>query len=204
MKRVSQFFLVVALLIGAFAAQAQSDYKIRSGDVLQIEVLEDPSLNRSAAVLPNGQISFPFAGTLVAGGRTIGQVQADIRDAISPNFANPPTVFVGVQPRQDPAPVAGSGISGPSIDVYFVGEVNNPGMVEVKRGTTLLQAVAISGGVSRFAAVKRVQLRRTDSKTGVQTVTILNYKALSNGAVTTDIELKDGDVILVPERRLFE
>ena len=33
---------------------------------------------------------------------------------------------------------------------------------------------------------------------------ILNYKALANGAVTADIELRDGDVILVPERRLFE
>ena len=74
----------------------------------------------------------------------------------------------------------------------------------VTPGTTLLQAVAISGGVSRFAAVKRIQLRRTNPSTGVQNVTILNYKALANGAVTTDIELKDGDVILVPERRLFE
>ena len=204
MKLINLFAAVVALILCAVSANAQSDYRIRSGDVLQIEVLEDASLNRSVAVLPNGQISFPFAGTLTAGGRTIGQIQASIRDAIGSNFASPPTVFVGVQPRQDPERTGGSGIDGPSIDVYFVGEVNNPGMVEVKRGTTLLQAVAISGGVSRFAAVKRVQLRRTDPSTGVQRVTILNYKALSNGAVTTDIELKDGDVILVPERRLFE
>ena len=46
-------------------------------------------------------------------------------------------------------------------------------------------------------------LRRTGSD-GVQRVTILNYKALADGAVTNDIELRDGDVILVPERRLFE
>ena len=89
------------------------------------------------------------------------------------------------------------------MDVYFVGEINNPGVVQVERGTTLLQAVAISGGVSRFAAIKRIQLRRTGAD-GVQRVTILNYKALADGAVTTDIELKDGDVILVPTRRLFE
>ncbi|MGC3940429.1 polysaccharide biosynthesis/export family protein [Roseobacter sp. EG26] len=203
MKLIPLLSAVMAFVICAVSANAQGDYRIRSGDVLQVEVLEDPSLDRAVVVLPSGQISFPFAGTLTAGGRTISQVQISIRDAISSNFASPPTVFVGVQPRQDPQDAARTGITGPSIDVYFVGEVNNPGMVVVKRGTTLLQAIAISGGVSRFAAIKRVQLRRTD-RSGVQRVTILNYKALANGAVTNDIELKDGDVILVPERRLFE
>lgn len=202
MKFLHLLSLVFALVVSTVAANAQSDYRIRSGDVLQIEVLEDPSLNRAVVVLPNGQISFPFAGTLNAGGLTISQVQAFVRDALSPNFAAPPTVFIGVQPFQDTAALSQSS-QGPTIDVYFVGEVNNPGMIAVKKGTSLLQAVAISGGVSRFAAIKRIQLRRTGAD-GVQRVTILNYKALADGAVTTDIELKDGDVVLVPERRLFE
>ena len=202
MKLAYLLSFVVALMVSVVSAQAQSDYQIRAGDVLQIEVLEDPSLNRAVAVLPNGQISFPFAGTLVAGGRTISQVQSTLRNALSSNFAAPPTVFVGVQPFQDQRALQQSQL-GPTIDVYFVGEVNRPGLVQVKQGTSLLQAVAVSGGVSRFAAIKRIQLRRTGSD-GVQRVTILNYKALANGAVTNDIELRDGDVILVPERRLFE
>ncbi len=202
MKLVYLLSFIMALAVSTVSSQAQSDYRIRAGDVLQIEVLEDPSLNRAVAVLPNGQISFPFAGTLTAGGRTIGQVQASLRDALGPNFAVLPTVFVGVQPLQDQQALLDAR-TGPRIEVFFVGEVNRPGVVEVKPGTTLLQAVAISGGVSRFAAIKRIQLRRTGSD-GVQRVTFLNYKALADGAVTTDIELKDGDVILVPERRLFE
>lgn len=202
MKLVYLLSFIVALAVSAVSSQAQSDYRIRPGDVLQIEVLEDPSLDRAVAVLPNGQISFPFAGTIAAGGQTIGQVQAALRGALSPNFAAPPTVFVGVQPFQDPNDLAEARL-GPTIDVYFVGEVNNPGRFAIQQGTTLLQAVAISGGVSRFAAIKRIQLRRTGSD-GVQRVTFLNYRALADGAVTTDIELKDGDVILVPERRLFE
>ena len=200
MKFLSVIFFVVSLMILAVSAAAQSDYRISSGDVLQVEVLEDPSLNRSVVVLPNGQISFPFVGTLRASGRTIGQVQANIRTALSPNFAAPPTVFVGVQPGET---ALSDEVAGEGIDVYFVGEVNRPGLVQVKQGTSLLQAVAISGGVSRIAAIKRIQLRRTGSD-GVQRVTILNYKALADGAVTNDIELRDGDVILVPERRLFE
>jgi len=202
MKLAYLVSFVLALMVSAVTASAQSDYRIRAGDVLQIEVLEDPSLDRAVVVLPNGQISFPFAGTLVAGGRTIGQIQGALRDALSPNFAAPPTVFVGVQPLRDEAALADAQ-TGPTIEVYFVGEVNRPGLVEVRQGTTLLQAVAVSGGASRFAAIKRIQLRRTGAD-GIQRVTILNYKALADGAVTTDIELKDGDVILVPERRLFE
>ncbi len=202
MKFVQIFSFLMVLLVSAGATHAQSDYRIRPGDLLQIEVLEDPSLNRAVSVLPNGQISFPFAGTLLAGGRTIGQLQASLRNALSSNFAAPPTIFVGVQPFQD-LTALGQPQLGPTIDVYFVGEVNSPGMVQVSPGTTLLQAVAVGGGVSRFAAIKRIQLRRTGAD-GVQRVTFLNYKALANGAVTTDIELKDGDVILVPTRRLFE
>lgn len=202
MKLAHLLLAVVAFVLCAVSASAQSDYRIRSGDILQIEVLEDPSLDRAVVVLPNGQISFPFAGTVNAGGRTIGQVQSSIREAISANFASPPTVFVGVQPAQDPLADA-QARQGPTIDVYLVGEVNGPGLLEVKPGTTLLQAIAIGGGVSRFAAIKRIQLRRTGSD-GVQRVTFLNFKALADGATTTDIQLKDGDVILVPERRLFE
>jgi polysaccharide export outer membrane protein len=202
MKFVYLISFVVTLLVSAVTAQAQGDYRIRSGDVLQIEVLEDPSLDRAVVVLPNGQITFPFVGSVQAGGQTIGQVQASLRNALASNFAAPPTVFVGVQPLRDEQALLESQL-GPTIDVYFVGEVNRPGLVQIKQGTTLLQAVAVSGGVSRFAAIKRIQLRRTGAD-GVQRVTFLNYKALADGAVTTDIELKDGDVILVPERRLFE
>ncbi len=91
------------------------------------------------------------------------------------------------------------------IKVYLLGEIATPGLVELDPGSTILQAIAVAGGPSRFAATKRLQLRRTDPRTHRQNVQIINYKALSVGAtLSRDIVLKDGDVILVPERRLFE
>lgn len=194
---------LIALILPGLAA-AQSDYQINTGDTLAIEVLEDPSLNRSVVVLPDGRFSFPFAGSLRAEGRSVGEVQEVIRAAISSNFASPPNVFVSVQPAERRAVRSGGGGSR-KIDIYFLGEVATPGKAELDRGTTLLQAIAVSGGFSKFAATKRVQLRRTDKRTGQQSVRQINYKALVDGATpATDIELKDGDVILVPERRLFE
>lgn len=195
--------LILALLAGL--AHAQDIYRIRSGDTLSIEVLEDGSLNRAVQVLPDGRINFPFAGSLAVAGLTAQQIELSIVRAISSNFTNPPTVFVGVRPAPivPQAPVATGVPTIPTIDIYFVGEVNRPGLVSVKPGTTLLQAVAVSGGLSRFAATKRIQLRRTGAD-GVSRVSTLNYKALASGAAANDIKLMDGDVILVPERRLFE
>ena len=206
MKNVFRVVIfTIALLLPAFAVQAQSTYQIRPGDTLVIEVLEDPGLNRSVPVLPDGSFSFPFTGPLRAGGRTVDQVQAAIGNAISSNFAATPNVFVTVQPQERLPKAAGPARAPRTIDVFFMGEMASPGRAELKPGTTLLQAIATGGGFTRFAATKRVQLRRTDPKTGQQSVTQINYKALVDGALaTTDIELTDGDIILVPERRLFE
>jgi polysaccharide export outer membrane protein len=193
--------IAVALImtLTASMAFAQSEYQVRPGDTLVIEVLEDNALNRSTMVLPDGRISFPFAGSISVAGRTVGQVQDTIASGIAVNFANRPNVFVSVQPGERTASSRPS-----TIDIYFLGEVNAPGAKPMPRGTTLLQALAQSGGLTRFAADKRIQLRRTNPATGQQSITEINYRALANGAVMNDVRLADGDVILVPERRLFE
>lgn len=205
MKLLQYLGLVFVLISAAFSASAQSDYRVRTGDTLTVEVLEDSSLNRSAIVLPNGQFSFPFAGTLQGAGRTIAQIEASIRGAIAGNFTVAPTVFVAVTPREprpDLFPPAEE--EEPTIRIYFVGEFTSPGLQELTPGTTFLQAIAASGGFTDFAATKRIQLRRTN-RSGLQSVYEINYRALSDGAVMqNDFALHEGDVILAPERRLFE
>lgn len=203
MRLMKAVFLALWALIIATAASAQgSGYQIRPGDVLSVEVLQDPSLNREVLVLPDGSISFPFAGSLPAQGRTVGEVEALITQGISTNFAVEPNVFVTV--RQLNAPISTGGGTR-TIDVYFLGEVNAPGVAQVPRGATLLQALALGGGFTNFAAQQRVQLRRTNPHTGETSVVVINYRAIANGAAFSgDPVLADGDVIIVPERRLFE
>ena len=186
----------------AAIASAQGNYTVRAGDQISIEVLEDPSLNRVALVLPDGRFSFPFAGSIQAGGRTTSQIARAITSGIESNFANTPTVFVSVA---NLAVDTEREVVSNGIDVYLIGEVNSPGLVQVERGTTLLQFLAASGGFTRFAATKRVQLRRLNPKTGASQLYNFNFKALTMGeALTQDIRLVDGDVVIVPERRLFE
>lgn len=206
LNKFTALFAAVVLTLWAGIASAQSEYRAKSGDMLVVEVLEDSSLNRSVVILPDGRFSFPFAGTLTGAGRTVGQIEAAITAAIASNFAAPPTVFVSVQPDQRRSAASGSSsASRGSIDVYFLGEVGQPGLRKVDAGTTFLQAMAQAGGLTKFAATKRIQLRRAKAAGGEPSVQTFNLKAISRGAsLSNDPVLRDGDVILVPERRLFE
>ena len=193
---------LVLLPILAVASWAQY-YKVRSGDVLQIEVLEDATLNRTAIVLPDGQISLPLAGSIRAAGRTLAQVQADLASRLAPNFATAPTVYVTLNALAERAP-AGPAAAPRTIDIYVLGAANTPGKVDVKPGATLLQALAQAGGVSPFGAKKRIQLRRVD-KNGNEKVYKFDLDAIergeSGGGAT---RLISGDVIVIPQRKLFE
>ncbi len=196
-----RILLVLFTILFATSVAAQGNYNIRPGDTLRIEVLEDPSLNRNVLVLPDGQISFPLAGSIQATGMSTSQVERSITSRIAENFATEPNVFVAVSniPQQAEGPLDAE----PTIDVYFLGEVRTPGLRAIAPGSTILQALSQSGGLTEFAATKRIQLRRQfDSREYVYRI---NYKALSDGAtIEGNISLSDGDVILVPERRLFE
>ena len=210
-------FLALAMApVFTAVAWAQGSYRIQAGDVLQMEVLEDTSLNRSLLVLPDGTVSVPLAGTVSATGQTIEALRGAISAALAPNFAAPPTVFLTVSqlnPRtqavtaasaQAAAQAAVSGTLAATVPIYALGEVARPGRIDVAPGTTLLQFLAESGGMTRFAATKRIQLRRADKDTGLESVYRFNYKAVQAGAKAPVIVLQAGDVIVVPERRLFE
>jgi polysaccharide export outer membrane protein len=196
--------LAAALIVLPFLAVATwaQDYRVRSGDVLQIEVLEDATLNRTAIVLPDGQISLPLVGSVRAAGRSLADVQADLAARLAPNFAAAPTVFVTLSALAERTP--GTAAAPRTIDVYILGAANTPGKVEVKPGATLLQALAQAGGVSPFGAKKRIQLRRVD-KSGTEKVYKFDLDAIERGeAGGGATRLIGGDVIVIPQRKLFE
>jgi len=196
------FWLMAVLVLGPVSATAQ-EYRINPGDILRIEVIEDETLNRAVLVAPDGRITFPLAGAVRAAGRTVDAVQQLLVSRLSSNFAAPPSVYVALEqraPRIESAPAEPE-----TVDIYVLGEVTRPGKVALEPGsTTLLQAFAQMGGFTNFAATKRIQLRRKDAN-GVETIYALNYDAITRGATTNaTLRLREGDVILVPTRRLFE
>lgn len=203
MKRVLMgLALTIATLAAAALPAAAQNYRIQPGDVLKIEVVEDPGLNRDVLVLPDGRISLPLAGSVRAAGQTLEQVQRTLATQLGPNFNAPPNVFVSIaslRPQQAPTGPA----EAPVIEVFVLGEAANKGKLSIEPGSTLLEAFAQMGGFTPFAATKRIQLRRTEG--GVEKIYRLNYDAILSGASKNGLlGLRDGDVIVVPQRGLFE
>ena len=194
--------LLAALLILPTIAFAQGEYRISRGDVLRVEVLEDETLNRSVLVTPSGQVTLPLAGSIAASGRTLSDVQSEVRQLLAPNFSNPPTVFVSLeQVRQREPRVASEPVT---VDIFILGEVGNAGQLAVEPGTTLLQVFSQVGGFSDFAATRRIQLRRTGPD-GRERIYPIDYEAILNGrSGNGSVVLAEDDVIVVPTRRLFE
>ncbi|OCX66399.1 hypothetical protein BFP70_05080 [Thioclava sp. SK-1] len=195
MSRIVSAFFALALWVIPVAAQAA--YAIQPGDMLQVEVVEDNSLNRTVLVLPDGSLTFPGAGTIRVAGNSVEAVRQALINRLANEFANPPSVYVSVVQLAEP---------GEELDdlgkIYVMGEINRPGLLEVDEGITLLQAIAQAGGFTRFAATKRVELHRMDPSSQTEQIYLFDYKnrtGLSGATLLTD-----GDVITVPERRLFE
>lgn len=192
MSRFITFLGSVVTLILLSTVSFAQEYRVQPGDTLRVEVAEDASLNRVVLVAPDGHVSLPSAGNLHVSGLTITQVQANLRSRLASSFVTPPNVFVGLDglaPEEDD----------PVIAVFVVGEGTTVGRIEMKPGTTLLQAIAQFGGFTNFAAVKRVQLRRGADVYNINYAEILDGSS-QNGAM----RLHEGDVIIIPQRTLFE
>lgn len=190
--------LLVAALVPAGAQEvATGDYVLGPGDVIEISVLEDSSLNRQVLVRPDGKVSLPLAGTLEAQGRTPEALQEVIRSRLAQDFIEPPTVTVSLVSTATAAAAAETKF------IYVLGQVANPGRFEITEPVDVLKALAIAGGPGVFAAKKRIQLRRRDDNGG-ETVTVFDYTAVEEGNGLQLLVVGSGDVLVVPERGLFE
>ncbi|MEL6172427.1 MAG: polysaccharide biosynthesis/export family protein, partial [Pseudomonadota bacterium] len=148
-------FLVTSLLVlFAGVGLAQSTYLIQPGDRLTVTVVEDNTLNTQSLVGPDGTISVPAAGTIRVSGLTTVAVERVIRNRLASQFQEPPTVAVGLAALGTPLGQV------ETLNIYVLGEVGNAGQLQVEPGTTILQALALAGGTTQFAADKRIQLRR--------------------------------------------
>lgn len=202
MKRFSIAMTALILSgLGLSAPALAQGYNVRPGDVLKIEVAQDPSMNRTVLVAPDGRITVPLAGSVVAQGRSVEAVAGSLATALGPQFASAPDVYVALERLSDRTPGMGAGNGakalGPS--VHVVGAAAKPGRHALARNTSVLQFFGEMGGFDKFAATKRVQLRRGDK------TYVLNYEDILSGASNAgNTILQAGDVIVIPQRRLFE
>jgi len=192
--------LVVLGLALAFWASAAGAQTLKPGDNLSISVLQDPKLDRSVVVDPSGEIAFPLAGHIRAKGLTPQALERIITDKLKDNYKDDHldvTVAVNNSPKDIPEEDL-------KPKIYVTGEVAKPGPYVVRQPTTLIQAIALAGGLGPYAARGRIQVHRRN-KAGDESIFVFDYKAYEAGENPAgNITLRAGDVIMVPERGLLE
>lgn len=202
-----RFFLLAFLTLFAFiGAQAEAAYRLKAGDSLRVEVLEDSNLNRQVLILPDGSASYLSIGSFRAAGRTVGQISTLITNALAPDFASPPNVYVSVEKIfVPPPPTPKQPVKPVTMKIFVMGEVAQPGVLELSPGSTILQALAAAGGPTKFAAKKRIELHRVSSGDNHEKIYRYNFEnPRSPNSLSGATELGKGDVIVVPTRKLFE
>jgi polysaccharide export outer membrane protein len=160
-----------------------AEYRIGPGDKLRIEVYKDPQLSQSLQVRPDGKITLPLVGDIDATGATPLELRDTIETSLK-EFVTKPVVTVIV-------------VEATAATAYVVGEVNHPGAVTLQGGQlTVLQALALAGGLKDFADAKNIRILRQSPILGIQSV-VFNYKDAIHGAAP--MFLRPGDTVVVPD-----
>lgn len=167
-------------------------YRIGVDDRLQISVWRNPELSVTVPVRPDGRISVPLLGDVMAGGRPPQEVAADIEARLAAFVRDPKVAVILVELRSHEF------IS----RVRVTGAVRQPVSVPYRQGMTVLDAVLQAGGVNDFAAPNRSRLHRRDAHGRVEAREIRLGDILVGGKLESNIDVKPGDVITIPERAL--
>ena len=161
----------------------EAGYIVSPGDLLEISVWKEEALTKVVTVLPDGKISFPLIGEVVAAGRTRAQITEELTERLTP-FVPDPVVAVDVKQVN-------------SVLIYVIGKVNSPGRFVHNTRVTVLQALATAGGLNTFAKRNKIKILRREGET---TLTFLfRYDDVAAGRdMAQNILLQKGDVVVVP------
>ena len=200
------FWVGVAIIIWGLlgVSSALAGFGLQAGVRLDISVWQEPKLNRQVTVAPDGRISFPLVGHLAVGGTTVESVESKIAAKLKEQYPSGVDVTVALfSIKEKPLPPQ-LPPEKPIDPTFFVtGEVPKPGQFSFNRPVDVLQGLAMAGGLGPFAAGHRIKVRRKVG--GQEELFDFDYlKFVSGIDASGNIKLHHGDVIIVPEKKLFE
>jgi polysaccharide export outer membrane protein len=164
-------------------AVAEPSYLLGPEDVVKVAVWRDEQLTQEMVVRPDGMITFPLIGEVVAAGRTAEDIRSEIAKRLV-KFMPTPNVTVTV-------------LKVLSYRIYVVGRVNKPGEFLVGHHTDVLQALSLAGGLTPFASENDIKIMRRNG--GTQQVLRFRYGDIENEKdLKQNILLQRGDVVVVP------
>jgi polysaccharide export outer membrane protein len=163
--------------------ETTSSYAIQPGDILEISVWKEEDLLRQVLVLPDGRLSFPLVGNVLAAGKSVTDLQALIKERLR-KYIPDPVVTVSIQQ-----------LSGNKF--YVTGKVMRPGEFVANRYMDVVQALGVAGGMTPFASANNIKILRRVN--GELTAIPFRYGDIEKGKdLEQDIFLQSGDVVVVP------
>lgn len=179
------------LLLAAPAAHAEPQaahgtYRIVAGDVLDVIVWRNKDLSMQVTVRPDGWISYPLANELRVAGSTVAAIQTQLQEALG-KFVNAPVVTVVV------TRVA-------NLRVSILGKVRQPGRYNLEGPTTVLDVLALAGGLTEYADPDGVYILRAAATPEGQydRIPARYSSSVSAGKGNTNAVVNAGDIIIVP------
>lgn len=160
-----------------------TDYLVGPEDVLGIVFWREPDMSGDVTVRPDGRITIPVIGELQAAGKRPEQLQAEIVTAAS-KYISGVNVVVVVRTIN-------------SRKIFVTGRVATPGTFPLMGALTVMQAIALAGGLTEFADPKSITILRTEG--GQSRPLNFNYQDVSRGrSLEQNVQLRPGDTVVVP------
>ena len=158
-------------------------YVIGTDDVLSIVYWKDKDMSADAKVRPDGRIALPLINEVVAAGLTPEQLHRRLTEE-SKKYMEDANITVVVREIN-------------SRKAFITGEVHKPGPYPLTAPTTVMQLIALAGGLREYADAKKIMIMRSEN--GRQISLPFNYKDIAAGKkLQQNIELKPGDTVVVP------
>jgi len=170
----------------AMGEDADSRYSIGPGDVLQVFVWRNPELTTTVPVRPDGKISTPLVEDMVAVGKTPSQLARDVEKVLSEYVRSPQVNIIVTQPASTFS------------QVKVIGQVAKPQSLPFHEGMTVLDAVLAVGGLNPFASGNRAKVIRQENGKPHE-IRIKLDDLVNKGEMATNIQLRPGDVLVVPQ-----
>jgi polysaccharide export outer membrane protein len=186
--QVAKLILVLTICFPVSSAVAVErseethNYRIGVGDLLQVEVYDEPDLTKEVRVLTDGSISFPLLGALKASGLTVSELEQEVTERLAEKYLVNPQVTVFVMEFSR---------------IYVFGEVRNPGSFPLYGKMTVFEAVTLAGGFTEVANPSKVKVIREEN--GRETAYEVDVgKLTKKGDLSQDMELRARDRVVVP------
>ena len=170
-------------VVAAPAVTLPPDYVIGPDDLLGIVYWKDKDMTTDAHVRPDGRIALPLLNEVQAAGLTPEQLREKLTEE-SRKYMEDPNITVVVRAIN-------------SRKVFITGEVNKPGPYPLAGPTSVMQLIAMAGGLREYANSKGIVIMRTEN--GKPISLKFNYKDVIAGKnLKQNVELKPGDTVVVP------